>query len=226
MLKNKQFILLITVFLVECTYGQVVSNIDFDAIKYAALDKSSSQYYPKLLKRFQSDDSTLTESDYTILYYGGIFQDAYHPYGAENEDEFLKKYNQESYRKAIRIGENILSENPVNLNVLFKICVCYYLVDNKTRIKKYVKRYNNLLDVIYRSGDGTSIETAYVVIYVSDEYRVVDDLNLDVKKQVLSGSTDILYFDTKKQSAPKIIKQLYFNVSKPLIYLSKSFQEE
>ncbi|MBL7899139.1 MAG: DUF4919 domain-containing protein, partial [Crocinitomicaceae bacterium] len=93
--------------------------------------------------------------------------------------------------------------------------------------KIYGKKYFGFLDVIYASGDGKSLETAYVVISVDDEYRIVGDLGLYVKQQVLINDCDLLIFEKKGQRKvrKKKIKELYFNVQMPLLSFSNSFKD-
>src|SRR6185295_3639357 len=97
----------------ENSSGQKISNVDFDDVKSKTQDSSSSQYYPLLLERFRNLDSTLTESDYKLIYYGNTLDSAYKPYWkSDNEKEFMKLYNQEKYQEAIPVGKKVLDENP------------------------------------------------------------------------------------------------------------------
>ncbi|HYV92577.1 MAG TPA: DUF4919 domain-containing protein [Chitinophagales bacterium] len=214
----------------ENSSGQKISNVDFDDVKSKTQDSSSSQYYPLLLERFRNLDSTLTESDYKLIYYGNTLDSAYKPYWkSDNEKEFMKLYNQEKYQEAIPVGKKVLDENPVNLKILFKIGVSYNQLGDKQTAQRYARMYFNTLEVIYSSGDGKSIPTAYVVISVPDEYEILDDLELTITRQALIGSTDLLTINTKGQKRKKgetKIKELYFNVSKPLDFLLEEFKKK
>jgi len=156
----------------------------------------------------------------------------YSPYGkGENERKFLEVYNQEKYHDAIPLGQKALLDNPVNLNVLFKLLVCYHSKGYKTTTKKYARLYFGLLNEIYKSGDGRSIATAYVVIKVNDEYQILGDLELQSIGQTLlpEGPTDKITIDTKNQKkvrGQKKISELYFNVAKPMEHLSRQFKKK
>ena len=94
------------------------------------------------------------------------------------------------------------------------------------KARKLANLYYNLMDVILSSGDGKSIQTAYVVTRVSDEYEIIAEYKLQVKKQQLIGNTDVMTFDKKAQKNRKEkIKVLYFNVFFPLNHLSNSFKQ-
>jgi hypothetical protein len=229
----KKFKLLTLV--VFCTtnflFGQKISNIDFDLIKSQTQDTTSTFYYPVLIQKFLQFDTTLTDKEFCYIYYGNVFTDKYNPYGTgEDEKKFMEFYKQEKFQEAIPFGLNTLIDNPVNLKILYKMLVCYHKLGDKITAKKYANLYFGLLNEIYKSGDGKSIETAFVVIKVNDEYQVLNDLELQSKGQALlsNGPTDRLSIDTKNQKkvkGRKKISELYFNVAKPFEHMSNQFKK-
>lgn len=228
-MKSKTIMTILSVFFLINTYGQKISNIDFDFIKTKIQDSSSTLFYPLLIERFINADTTLTEKEIELIYYGNVFSESYKPYStSEAEKKFMELYRQEKYKEAIPFGEEVLKENPINLKISFKMLVCYNVLGDKTTAKHYANRYFPLLDCIYYSGDGKSIQTAFVVLKVPDEYEILSSLELQSKGQALVGDTDVLTIDKKNQKAEKgkkKISSLYFNVSKPLDHLQKEFSK-
>lgn len=209
--------------------GQKISNIDFDLIKSHTQDSTSSFYYPLLIQRFLQFDTTLTEKEFCFIYYGNVFKDNYNPYGTgEDEEKFIQLFRQKNIQEAIPFGQKALIDNPVNLNILYKMLICFHNMGDKTTARKYANLYYGLLEEIYKSGDGRKIESAYVVIKVSDEYQILNDLELESTGQaLLKGETDRLTINTKGQKkvkGRKKISELYFNVSKPFEHMSKQFK--
>ncbi len=225
MKRNMKLMVFVLFTFTNTLFGQKISNIDFDQIKQNIEDSSTIYFYPKLIQRFHQLDTTLTENDFRHLYYGSVFLENYNPYSRDkNEEKFNSLYNDEKYKKAIEFGENSLKEIPVNLNVLFRLMVCYHVTGDKITAKKYGRLYYGLLNEIYESGDGKSIITAYVVIKINDEYQILKDLKLQSRGQaLLSGPTDRLSIDTEDQ---KEISELYFNIAKPFESLSKMFKKK
>jgi len=208
--------------------SQQVGKIDFDQIKRNITDEKSQYYYPSLFQRILANDGSLTHKDYKHLYYGSVFQDYYHPYGDSfSKKEFSETYQTGNNKQIIEKGILVLQENPVDIEVTLKVLLAYLDEGDTAMARIYGKKYYSFLDVIYASGDGESIETAYVVISVSDEYRIVGDLNLSVKQQYLIDDCDLLRFIKKGQRRirGKKIKELYFNVHMPLMSLSNSFKD-
>ncbi|MBK9190848.1 MAG: DUF4919 domain-containing protein [Crocinitomicaceae bacterium] len=224
------FVILLSFFIISSApvVGQNIGRIDFSEIKKEIENPESNYYYPSLLERIHSDDTTLNYSDYKYLYYGNVFQENYHPYGITDlKKEFNTIYKNRDYKNALLKGKDVLAENPVDIEVTLKMIIACLETGDTLLAKIYGKKYFGFLDVIYASGDGKSLETAYVVISVDDEYRIVGDLGLYVKQQVLINDCDLLIFEKKSQRKvrKKKIKELYFNVQMPLLSFSDSFKD-
>jgi hypothetical protein len=142
----------------------------------------------------------------------------------------MELFKKRDYEEALPLGKEVLMENPVNIDIIYKIMVCCHHLDNKELAKKYATIYYAFLETIYNSGDGKGIKTAYVVIKVSDEYAVLGDLDLYIVQQALRGTTDVLSIakDSRgnaHKKKKKRITELYFNVSLPFAQLSKMFDK-
>jgi len=225
---------IVCIFLISNCIGfsQKFSNIDYSLVETETKDPHSEFYYPYLTKRLLKNDTTLTRKEYQYLYFGNVYIKNYNPYGQSDlEKEFHEIYKNEQYTEAIPVGKRVLAENPVNINVTFKMLVCYHILEIRGTARIYAKKYFSMLDAIYNSGDGKSIETAYVVIKVDDEYQILSDLELQSLGQALlmKGPTDRLTIDTKNQKkikGKKKIKELYFNVNKPFESLSNLLKDK
>jgi hypothetical protein len=209
--------------------SQDISSVDFHDVFEEINDTASSYYYPALVNRMINKDTTFNEKDYYYLYYGNVFQLYYHPYGSSNaKKEFVDAFSAQNYDKAVKKGASVLQENPVDLEVLLKMSISCLKLDQQELKRYYARQYYAFMDVIYRSGDGKSIETAYVVISVDHEYDVIGDLGLRVVQQQLINDCDLLTISKKDQ--PKVkgrkkIKHLFFNVRMPLLSLSNTYKD-
>lgn len=217
----KQFILV--AFLLISNYflsAQKVSNIDFDAIKKTS---DSSGNYKKLLDRFVKADTTLTQEDYTTLYYGQCFQKDYDPYGTDDDfNKFKKLYQEQDFTKALPIALKMIEKKPMDMKMTFKALVCYYKLNDEAGKLKMGTRYNNIMEAIMASGDGKTAATAFVVMCVSDEYEMMAGMQVENTMQSLHGDCDVM--DLKKNDLN--IDKLYFNVSKPLEAMMKMFKNK
>ncbi|MDO7887135.1 DUF4919 domain-containing protein [Hymenobacter cheonanensis] len=207
--------------------AQRISRIDFDSVRTETRKANSSRYFPALLTRFQAADTTLTRQDYSYLYYGQVFTAQYAPYGGGKQDDFRTLYNKQQYAEAIPLGEKLLAAAPLDLNMLFKLLVCYHVLGDRPHARQYARQYYGLLNAIMRSGDGQSIATAYVVAVVHDEYEVLKEQRLSSSRQALVGHTDVLTatpVDDNGQPTGEKAREVYFDVTQSLAALTREYK--
>lgn len=53
---------------------------DLEQIRKATLDPESPFYYPKLVKLYERNDTTMTPEQYRYFYFGSMYQEDYNPY--------------------------------------------------------------------------------------------------------------------------------------------------
>ncbi|WP_027421002.1 DUF4919 domain-containing protein [Crocinitomix catalasitica] len=211
-------------------FNQKVASVDFDDVKQRIYDSTSAYFYAHLYDRIVSGDTSINDKDYWYLYYGNVFQENYHPYGISTKkkefNNFYTKIDQDSSKVAetILLGEQVLIENAVDIEVYLKMFLLLVSQNEIEQAKIYAKHYYGFLNVILSSGDGKAASSAFVVISVDDEYRVVGNLGLKVVEQSLINDCDLLTFSKKNQSRKSRIKQLYFNVRMPLLHYSSSYK--
>ena len=210
-------------------YCQQVSLVDFDDVKKKTVDSNSVYFYPQLKKKILKADASITAEDYHYLYYGFVFQPNYVPSGTSNQKKkFTELYLEKKYKEALAAGEKEIKRNPVDLDLLLKMSISCLEMGKDSLKRKYATLYYSILDVIYNSGDGKDLGSAYVVISVNHEYQILNDLGLKAISQQLITDCDLLNFrkrDQDKVKGRKKIKRLFFNVRMPLLSLSKSFKD-
>lgn len=156
------------------------SHPDFESIKNATLDPTSRYYYPKLLKSFLSNDTVMTEDDYRYFYYGTMFQEDYNPYRADPFEGEAKRLSP-LYSKTEHLTRNelnaiqelarkSLANNPLDLRQLNYLVYCYEKNKKTNLAKIWRNKFDHLLMTIARSGEGSSPESALVVVYPAHEF--------------------------------------------------------
>lgn len=200
--------------------AQKISKIDFTVISEAVKAPKSRYHYPKLFGRYKRNDTTLSTVDYKYLYYGQPVMDGYRPYLKNpKKQELNAALQQNDYNKAIALGKEILAVKPFDLNAVFGMVAAYSQMKNDKEARLWEYKFRQLADVVFSSGDGLTKETAYVVTDAGDEFIVTGILGLNVVKQsVVDNKYDLLEI---AQPNDYKIKQLYFNIEKPLGSLNK-----
>jgi len=210
----------ILTFMMLCLFGSLFGqdelDIDFDKIKAEVNNQESDSFYPKLLKRFNDFDSTLTLQNYSLIYYGFSFQDNYLK-NSPKEDKLDELLKSNDYEKVVLECQKILDSNPVSLLANNKMGFALFkLKKPESEWSKYQKRYRAIRKVIVYSGNGLTPETAFKVIYVSDEYDILYDYFEipKIQRQTLESSCD--KFDVTPSDYYKV-KEVYFDISRKLI---------
>lgn len=154
----------------------VFMPVNYDSVQAAVTNANSATHYPKLLQRFNQFDTSLTVNDYRLLYYGFVFEPGYEPYRDNGTSEIMPLVKERKYDKALDVCDKILSINPVSITTnSYKSFVLMNMAENDSS-RRYAIRVRKLLNAILSSGDGLTCETAFKVIYVSDEYTLLRDV--------------------------------------------------
>ena len=218
---KKLFIILTILFVfsnLAISQDQEIRPIKFKKLKKEIRKQRSPFYYPVLFQRYLDLDTSLTSEDFRYLYYGFTFQDAYSPYGIPALQDSLISYlsRQEllraEYEVAARIGGLLLRESPFRLRETFITAVAYEMAGDGKMSSIYFNFFEKQVDAIMSSGDGLSTNTAFVVIYIRDEYEMLEVLGFKFGggQALLAGDYDKLELEEN----PYGVEALYFDVSR------------
>ena len=218
---KKLFIILTILFVfsnLAISQDQEIRPIKFKKLKKEIRKQRSPFYYPVLFQRYLDLDTSLTSEDFRYLYYGFTFQDAYSPYGIPALQDSLISYLSRrellraEYQVAARIGGLLLRESPFRLRETFITAVAYEMAGDGKMSSIYFDFFEKQVDAIMSSGDGLSLNTAFVVIYIRDEYEMLEVLGFKFGggQALLAGDYDKLELEEN----PYGVEALYFNVSR------------
>ncbi len=193
--------------------AQEVMIPDFDNIKQIIFDDGSPYFYETLLNRFNSLDSTLTDYEYHLLYYGFIFDENYIK-NKPKEDSLSYFASEDNFEKIIQEASKILKYNPFSLLANYEMGYSIYQTDpNNKEWERYRDHYYGIRKVIAYSGNGLSAETSFVVIHIEDEYSMIYDY-FDIPGIKEQECCDIFHITPSGRfNAEKI----YFNISSKLM---------
>ena len=171
-----------------CTFGTFaqhvkldVRKVDFQHVKEVINNPNSIYYFPKLLKSFQSNDTTMSLEAYRNFYYGYTFQEDYNPfrvsvYSDKVEDLYYKQPHSRAECDSIeKYAAMSLDDN------LFDMSQMQYFIFVLKEKKKYARaavrqfRLDRLIATILSSGKGTK-EEPWVVISPEHEYNIINFL--------------------------------------------------
>lgn len=188
--------------------------------------------------------SSLTANDYVVLLDSikrGISNDyftlrmaytkspTYNPYATETKillKTAIQNINKKKYDEALSVLAKIQENNYVN--ILSHLYSGYtYLQKGDTATAQYhYGVHDGLLRSIFESGNGSSPQTAYIVIAIDEEYSFLDRFQLRPLSQTLV-SEDGYSFDVIKAVNPDSTTEytVYFNISLGLQAFDRTFKE-
>jgi hypothetical protein len=213
--------------------GVNITPPDLEQIRKDVTDPSSSLYYPKLIGRYQQNETVMTVDEYRHLYYGYLFQEDFNPYRhndatTKNESLYYKSnHTRAELDSIITYAEIALDDNPFDLSQMNFLIYALRSRGKVNRASIWQYRLNHLIKAIISSGTGDDQDHAWYVINPRHEYDIVNFQNAVVKGQHYEEP----YFDVieveKKDSKGKVSTDTYyFNIKNLLEEYYRKFPEE
>jgi hypothetical protein len=175
--------------------------------------------YETLLERVKKQDPDVSFTDLRLAY---AESKSYDPYGGDKEvrKAMFAALNAKDFAAALTAADKMLAKNYLDLNGHFGAFVSHRELGNteKSSFHKYV--FQNLIKSINDSGDGKTMQTAFVVISVDEEYVWFNVNGMRVTNQELIKDNEHNY-DKLTATDPKTEQALtiYFNIDKPYNWL-------
>ena len=211
--------------------GIAVNAPDYKQIKRAVETKGSEFYYPELLRRFQSADTTMTIEQNYYFYYGTATRSDYQPYKSDRFAELKKALSGDTltdanWRQAAEIVEKQLKDDPTNLRFHRYKQIVYsnlYGEESVETINAYIQVLM-LYSAIASTGDGKTPETAFHVICVPDEYALMEMFGVIPNGQALIEKQGRSYDRMDLEENEFGMEALYFDITVCMKALDKMFR--
>jgi Domain of unknown function (DUF4919) len=167
--------------------------------------------------------------DYTAFRLAYAASPKYAPYGAVRTlmGQMKKAYTAGDCPAAMRHAKEVFEVNFVQIDAHMVTAVCQEKAGNEDEAQRAHAMFIGLVKSVLESGDGKSLETAFVVIAIDEEYSVMGALSLLPVRQALvhhRGSAFDRYEAKKRDSGQQVT--LYFNVDRPQAQLARTLQDK
>jgi hypothetical protein len=175
--------------------------------------------FQALVQKVKSGDMSV---DFTGLRMAYAESSSYSPYGGDSNAQ--KALNAallgEKWDEALKQADKVLDKNYLDSNAHFGAFVANSKKGNaeKAELHKFIVK--GLLNSIQSSGDGKSMEKAFIVISVDEEYALLSFMGLRTVGHALLNDKGHSY-DKMTLTDPKTNEtyEFYFNVDKPFNHL-------
>ena len=204
---------------------------DLEQIRMEVNNPQSAYYYPTLVAKYNSNDTTMTIDEYSYYYLGYTFQEDYNPYRKSeyaHQIDHLYKQNKElsvaEYENLVLFAKQTLNDDPFDLRQINILIYALKGLNRHNDAKVWQYRLDHLIDAILATGDGKTPETAWHVIYPTHEYIILNCLGMKgVEFVFVEPYYD--YIEAEKNALK--IEGFYFNVERILdVYDTKYCHEE
>ncbi|MGB0870885.1 MAG: DUF4919 domain-containing protein [Flavobacteriales bacterium] len=213
----KEFLLLIScIFFYNQSFSQVdIFGISSDSIKIHVQEKTVD--LDAICTNIRNVKQKYDPLDGVYYYYGSVFLKDYNPYGEEVDLKDVYNHMDEGdFVKAEKMTLDLLDASPGNIKMFRTLAEIYYELKDSTQSSLYYNRFLDLLSVPLSSGNGYSMDSAYVVRLVGDEYLILNELKVKSQSQSLLFDDNQIPFDMLKTDAIlEEERKVYFNIYFP-----------
>lgn len=191
----------------------------------AQSQQPGKQQYEALLEKVKAGDTAVSFKDLRMAY---TESQGYSPYDGDSEagNSMFSALKEMDYNKALGYADTILRKKYVDIFAHLVSSLAYGELKNAERSKYHRGIADGLIQSILKSGDGKSIETAYVVIATDEEYALFSVLGMKKGSQSLVHDKDHSY--DRMEAVDRKTNQtttFYFNIDIPFNWLSKSLKK-
>ena len=171
---------------------------DFKSILTNSQDQESNLYYEKLLKRFQDNDSSLTNYETLALMIGYTENPKYKPMeDMEKEVEIFDHNNDNQFSEAIEKSKSYLQGHPVSLLVLREISYAYSKISKvyeKDMVfdsaiyfnglsSYYMSLNDRIMEAMIFSGKGRTPENPIFSLGLADGEHFIPNVGYQIEKK-------------------------------------------
>lgn len=193
---------------------------DFAEIEQAINDPYSPYYYPTLTAKYNSNDTTMSIEEYRYYYLGYTFQEDYNPYRASEFSHQIDHLYKQGKNLSVAENENLvkfarqtLNDDPFDLRQINILIYGLKATHKYQEAAIWQYRLDGLVDAILSTGDGTTPEMAWHVIYPTHEYIILNCIGMKgIDFVFVEPNYD--YVEVEKNT--RRIDGFYFNVERIL----------
>ncbi len=167
--------------------------------------------------------------DFADLRYAYTQSEAYQPTNHFSYGRLQGATNQyQSFEEIEIVCKKILRDNPMDLEVRMLLEFAYDQMEQHDLAAHHHAFTMGMFNAIQATGDGKSLETAWEVVSVAEEYTMLSVMGLQMQQQALINRVDrhfdILTCVPRKNPGASPI-ELYFDITAPYTYLQRTLLE-
>lgn len=173
--------------------------------------KPDNSQYRQMVAKIKNGDMTV---NFGLLrkFYAEWVSDESNITETPQRDEMVAAFKANDYAKAVKLGEIVVDYEFLNTGLLWALEDAYRKLGDTEKADFYRDAAHKVGHSVFLSGDGKTAKTAFYVLSIPEEYRVMREFNYSVSMQSLL-SVDGQMFDLLSGTDEKGNKvEVYFNI--------------
>lgn len=184
------------------------------------LRRTTNESYDDMLKKVHQTDSGVSFREFRLAY-------ADSPHYKPNADPELRKtmfgaLSAKDYAKAAEVADAILKDRYVDIYGHQAAAIAYRELGDRAKASVHGSIARNLVQSIVESGDGSSPETAMLLISEDEESVILQALSLKMIGQELLDQNGHTYDRVETMEPGEGQVTLYFNLDVPVIKMREA----
>jgi hypothetical protein len=146
----------------------------------------SIYFIEKMIVKIWRPSPMVSDTALAMGYYGYVLQYDYHPDRFIGLELKIMRHNDnKEWKKALKLADSLLNNYPVCLMGHVEMCHAYNSLQDTIKAKQHKIIYERLGNMILKTGDGKSMETAYVVTGLKDVEVLTQIQRMRIIKRII-----------------------------------------
>lgn len=183
------------------SFSQSVYNFDKKIFGYTLeeIDTLTSHvdsiyFIEKMIVKIWRPGPMVSDTALAMGYYGYVFQYDYHPDKYIGLELKIMRHNDNrEWKKALKLADSLLINYPVCLMGHVEMCHAYNSLQDTIKAKQHKIIYERLVNMIFKTGDGKSMESAYIVTGLKDIEVLTQIQRMQIKKRITKRNKKSTY---------------------------------
>lgn len=146
----------------------------------------SIYFIEKMIVKIWRPSPMVSDTVLAMGYYGYVLSYDYHPDRFIGLELKIMRHNDnKEWKKALKLADSLLNNYPVCLMGHVEMCHAYNSLQDTMKAKQHKIIYERLGNMILKTGDGKSMETAYIVTGLKDVEVLTQIQRMRIKKRII-----------------------------------------
>lgn len=178
----------------EYKFDKKIFGYTLEQIDTLTSHVDSIYFIEKMIVKIWRPGPMVSDTALAMGYYGYVFQHDYHPDRFIGLELKIMRHNDnKEWKKALKLADSLLINYPICLMGHIEMCHAYNSLQDTIRAKQHRIIYERLGNMILRTGDGKSMETAYIITGLKDIEVLTQIQRMRIKKRITKRKKNHTY---------------------------------